>query len=100
VDIDIPRMLLQLRADLVHDGDTDPAISVGIKAWSAAMQSPRLYALSGAAARVATRAGAGKGNTLQHLPGPLGNWTRYRDFPPFAAKSFHQLWRERNKEHQ
>ncbi len=95
VDIDIPRMLLQLRADLVDEGDADRAIGLGVKAWSAAMLSPRLFEMSGAAARIATRTAAGSDGSLHNLPGPLGNWTRYRDFPPFAPKSFHQLWRER-----
>jgi L-lactate dehydrogenase complex protein LldF len=103
VAIDIPRMLLALRSDLVHQGESDPAITLGMKAWSAAMQSPRLYEIGGNAARVATRAAA-NGNaesaTISHLPGLLGNWTRNRDFPPFAAKSFRQLWRERDKRNQ
>jgi hypothetical protein len=28
------------------------------------------------------------------LPPPLSAWTRKRDFPVFAAKSFHELWEE------
>jgi L-lactate dehydrogenase complex protein LldF len=90
-------MLLALRRDLVHKGETDPAITLAMKAWSAAMQSPRLYDLSGNAARLATRTTANGNADITNLPGPLGNWTRNRDFPPFAAKSFRQLWRERNK---
>ncbi len=97
VDIDLPGMLLRLRSDLVQDHATDPAISAGIKGWAAAMQSSRLYAMSGAAARLYTRAAADRTDTLHTLPGPFGNWTRNRDFPAFAEKSFHQLWRERQK---
>jgi L-lactate dehydrogenase complex protein LldF len=97
VDIDIPTMLLKLRSDLVREGDTDPVISLGIKGWATAMQSPRLYEMGGKAASLATRALANGNTNLHNLPGPLGNWTRYRDFPPFAAKSFRQLWRDRKK---
>jgi L-lactate dehydrogenase complex protein LldF len=61
------------------------------------MQSPRLYALGGMAARVGTQVMAGREGAIHNLPGPLGNWTRYRDFPPFAPQSFHQLWREREQ---
>ncbi len=95
VDINIPDMLLSLRADLVADGDTDPAVSIGIKAWAAAMQSTRAYELGGKAASSATRMAAGADGLLHKLPGPLGNWTHNRDFPPFAEKSFRQMWRER-----
>ena len=97
VDIDLPRMLLQLRGDLVEAGYKDRILTTGIKGWSAAMRSPWLYAASASAARLLTRTRAGKSGKLTSLPGMLGNWTQNRDFPPFAAKSFHQRWRERNQ---
>jgi len=90
-------MLLRLRGDLVKVHDTDPAITVGVKTWAAAMQSPLIYAMSATAARLFTRTAAGKDRVLHRLPGPLGNWTKNRDFPPFAAKSFHEMWRARKK---
>lgn len=99
VDIDIPTMLLKLRGDLVDDGDTSRILSLGIRGWRWAMTSPRVYELSGRAASVATRAVKGKDGMLHRLPGILGNWTQNRDFPPFAAKSFRQMWRERKKHH-
>jgi L-lactate dehydrogenase complex protein LldF len=95
VDIDLPRMLLQLRGDLVKAGHKDRTMTAGIKSWSAAMRSPRLYTASAAGARFLTRARAGKRGQISALPGPLANWTKNRDFPSFAPKSFHQLWRER-----
>ncbi len=95
VDIDIPDMLLRLRGDLVKTGDTDFTLTAGIKGWSAAMQSQRLYELSGSAARIGSRLAVNGDESLHQLPGLLGNWTKNRDFPAFAPKSFHQLWRER-----
>ncbi len=97
VDIDIPRMLLKLRGDLVEAGKSDRTISLGIKGWAIAMKSPLLYAASGTMARGLTRIQAGKGGVLHKLPGPLGNWTKNRDFPAFAPQSFHQMWVERKK---
>jgi L-lactate dehydrogenase complex protein LldF len=90
---------LRLRADLVTEGEAPPALSAGIAAWARVMTSPLLYELGGATARLATRAMAGSNGQVQRLPVPLlGNWTQNRDFPPFAAKSFRQLWRERQRE--
>jgi L-lactate dehydrogenase complex protein LldF len=100
VDIDIPDMLLKLRGDLVKDDNTPKMVTAGIKGWAVAMQSPRLYELSGTAASIVTRTIGGPDHLLHNLPGLLGNWTRYRDFPAFAPKSFHQLWREREKSKQ
>ena len=95
VDIDIPDMLLKLRGDLVADGDSDPMVTAGIKAWALASQNPRMFELGGKAASLATRTLAGKDGQIHKLPSLLGNWTQNRDFPPFAKKSFHDLWRDR-----
>ncbi|MFN8371754.1 MAG: lactate utilization protein B [Anaerolineae bacterium] len=91
VDIDIPRMLLDLRHDEVQQGMTDKLYDVGIKAWSIGNSSPALFQMGGAAARIGTRF------LPNQLPGPLAGWTKYRDFPQFAPKSFHQMWQERKK---
>jgi L-lactate dehydrogenase complex protein LldF len=97
VDIDIPDMLLKLRGDLVAEHDTALDLTIGIKGWAVAMQSPSLYELSGTAARIATQTIKGKDGQLHQLPGLLGHWTQNRDFPPFAPKSFRQAWRERQQ---
>jgi L-lactate dehydrogenase complex protein LldF len=95
VDIDIPAMLLKLRNDLVEDGNTQFILTMGIKGWALAMSNPALYAFSGRLASTITQATKGKDGQLHQLPMLLGNWTKHRDFPPFARKSFHDLWRER-----
>jgi L-lactate dehydrogenase complex protein LldF len=98
VDIHIPDMLLKLRADLVDGGDRPLQLTAGIKGWAISMQSPALFALSGKAASITTSLLKGKDGQLHHLPAMLHNWTQNRDFPPFAPKSFHDLWREREAE--
>lgn len=92
VDIDIPRMLLELRHDQVQRGESDKSWGLRMKIWAIGMRSPRLFAFGGAVARF------GRNRLLkQKFPPPLNQWTKYRDFPQFAEKSFHQLWAERQK---
>jgi L-lactate dehydrogenase complex protein LldF len=93
VDIDLPRMLLDLRADVVDAGQSERIYDVGIKAWEIGNKSPRLFEMGGKAAKIGQQVTGGK-----IMPGPLGNWTKYRDFPDFAPKSFRQMWRERKKD--
>lgn len=89
VDIDLPRMLLDLRWDLVQAGESKMGWNVSMKMWAIGMTSPARFGLGGVAAR------AGQYVMGDYMPGVLGNWTKYRDFPDFAPKSFHQLWKER-----
>ena len=89
VDIDLPRMLLDLRRDLVQSGESEAGWDLAMKMWAVGMTSPRRYALGGRAAR------AGQALMGEYMPGVLGNWSAHRDFPEFAPKSFRQLWKER-----
>ena len=91
VDIDLPRMLLDLRWDLVRQGESKAGWDMAMKMWAIGMTSPKRFALGGVAAR------AGQHIMGDFLPGVLGNWTKHRDFPDFARKPFRQLWKERNR---
>jgi L-lactate dehydrogenase complex protein LldF len=90
VDIDLPRMLLDLRNDLVENRQTELKWDAAIKAWEFANRSPRIFEMAGKAAILAFELGADNA-----IPNPLGEWKKYRDFPDFAPKTFRQLWRER-----
>ena len=37
------------------------------------------------------------GGNIKFMPGPLSAWTDSRNFPPFARRSFRELWQERQK---
>jgi L-lactate dehydrogenase complex protein LldF len=89
VAIDIPRMLLDLRHDLVKSGKGGAVWNVGMKAWAIGNQSPTLFNLGGKAAALS------RNMMPKTLPGPLSGWTDYRTPPQFAPKSFRQLWQER-----
>jgi L-lactate dehydrogenase complex protein LldF len=98
VRIAIPDMLLRLRADSVAAGKTDLIERVAIEGWKTTMLSPALYRASGRLAAISTRLIGRKGR-VRRLPPPLSAWTRKRDFPSFAERSFNELWeqRQRNK---
>ena len=89
VDIDLPRMLLDLRWDQVQAGESKGGWHTLMKMWAFGMTSPARYGLGGKAAQ------AGQYVMGEYMPGVLGNWTKHRDFPDFAPKSFRQLWKER-----
>lgn len=91
VDIDLPRMLLELRHDMVTSGIGTTGWSQGLKGWALGNSSPTLFELGGKAAKI------GQKVTGNRLPGVLGDWQKYRDFPDFAEKPFRQLWRERKQ---
>jgi L-lactate dehydrogenase complex protein LldF len=92
VDINIPDMLLMLRRDLQHV--QEPTWQIAMKGYGFAFSHPLLYALGGKASSVGSRvlAQAMGGDALNQLPPPLNGWTDQRDFPPFAAQSFHDWW--------
>jgi L-lactate dehydrogenase complex protein LldF len=92
LDIDIPRMLLDLRHDWVESGEGDALWSTGMKVWAWGMGSPGVFNMGGRAAALAGRV------MPSRLPGPLKGWTDYRTPPAFAIKPFRRLWRERQED--
>ncbi len=90
VDIDLPRMLLDLRDDIVQQGLTPRSWDLGMRSWAMAMHSPRMFELGGRIARMGLQTGADR-----LVSSPLGAWKQQRDFPDFAPKPFRQRWRER-----
>jgi L-lactate dehydrogenase complex protein LldF len=121
VKIDIPELLLYLRAEITEDsrqeadgggrtagGRRQEAESkirkrrrerMAFKLWAAVMARPRLYEwstrLSRGLQRFIVRDGRiGKvGSLLSRLAPPLGAWTRARDMRPLATRTFREQWR-------
>ena len=96
VRIDIPRMLLRLRAKGVEAGESPQWVSLGIKVlgWigtQAAAVRPRRT--RGRARR--RRDGASDG-WIRELPLHLSGWTASRDFPAPAKESFQERWAKRH----
>lgn len=97
VDIDIPRMLLDLRNDMAEAGQVETEWTIGIKLWALGNRSPFLFSVGG---RAATFINHYLPLSKRNLPGPLSGWTRYRDFPDFAPQSFRQMWKAKRRNEQ
>ena len=99
VKIDIPKMLLDLREDVVKARTEDASNQLerlAFKMFAFAMSHPKLYRLAG---KMAARFGP-KQEWVSHAPGlemlpPVKSWLSQRDLPSPAKKSFRDLWKER-----
>src|SRR6266545_3222659 len=110
VKIDIPQLLLHLRAEVVEGTANGTAQKLPVKRkilerltfrlYAFAWSSPALYEwgtrISRVLQRPAVRDGRiGKVSTLiAKLMPPLGAWTAWRDARPIAQRSFREQWRE------
>jgi L-lactate dehydrogenase complex protein LldF len=92
VRIDLPRLLLKLRAQAVRQSLGPAWLRLGMRIFAAVATRPAVYRHVG---NLVGRIGAAvaRDGWLTRLPGPLAAWTRSRDFPAPAAKSFTQSWR-------
>ncbi len=114
VKIDIPGLLLHLRAQEVEKNGTaeaepsEPAASQKIpdhpverltfRTWRVAMASPTLYRVAARVARMGQRvARAVLGPQWAQKSGsiapPLKGWTAGRDLRPLAPRSFREMWK-------
>lgn len=94
VRIDIPRLLLALRAEGAERGHAPGWLRLGLKVYRWVGERPSLFRwgmrLGGVGARLLARRG-----WIRRLPPPLNAWTDHRAFPAFAPRSFHDQWQAR-----
>jgi L-lactate dehydrogenase complex protein LldF len=97
VRIDIPRMLIELRNQNVEHAVAPGGERLIFRLFARLLTMPRLYRLAAPLGRLAqrpfTRAGV-----IRKLPGPFGEWTRSRDLPPVAPRTFTEHWAEVDRE--
>jgi L-lactate dehydrogenase complex protein LldF len=101
VKIDIPKMLLALRAETKQAEERKGANRMerlAFKIWAWVMCHPRIYEMAAMAAT--GMAPAENGKWLRSVPAamnlpPVRAWLSQRDLPPAPAKSFRELWRKR-----
>lgn len=96
VRIDLPTLLLRLRRETVQQRQQPGWLRTGMKGYEFAARSPGRFKLAMRLAGLFSRLTGGR--WLRRLPGPLAAWTRYREFPPFAAKSFQQRREEARRD--
>ncbi len=99
IKINIPRMLLKLRSELI-EGHTYPSEkrrpfveSLLFKGWYMAMRSPVMLGLASKMGRALQRPLMRKGR-IRRLPFLLSGWTKYRDFPSLSGQPFRMRWKK------
>ncbi|NOX63777.1 MAG: iron-sulfur cluster-binding protein [Chloroflexi bacterium] len=96
VRIDIPRMLLKLRAQSVAEGYAPGWLQKGVRLYARAATHPRLFRWAARLARIAQWFAPRSQGWSRRLPGPLAAWTKTRAFPPLAGASFSEQWEKRS----
>src|SRR5881296_4452123 len=91
VRIDIPRMLIELRREIDEKGIAPRSERTVFRAFAWLLQRPALYRLSARLGRLA-QAPLARGGRISRLPLPFGEWTRTRDLPPVASRTFQERW--------
>jgi L-lactate dehydrogenase complex protein LldF len=93
VRIDIPRMLIELREHLDREKIAPWPERLVFRLARRIMLSPGAFALSARLGRALQRPFVRDGR-LRWLPLFFGKWTRTRDLPPIAARTFSERWKE------
>ncbi len=93
VRIDIPRMLVGLRERLDRDRIAPWGERLVFWALGRVLRSPALFRLLVRLGRLAQRPFLRDGR-VRSLPFLFGRWTRSRDLPPVAARTFSERWKE------
>jgi L-lactate dehydrogenase complex protein LldF len=96
VRIDIPRMLLELRDKTTELGLTPTWVTFGLTVFRHVAVRPAVFRRAQALAAWATRRLAADG-WIKSLPGHMARWTKKRDFPAFAPKTFQRQWEARRR---
>jgi L-lactate dehydrogenase complex protein LldF len=98
VRIDIPRMLVELRREV---GDVERiapwAERFVFGAFGRLLRRPALYRMAARLGRLAQLPLVRRG-MIRGLPLFFGEWTRARDLPPVAARTFQERWRDLRRE--
>jgi L-lactate dehydrogenase complex protein LldF len=96
VKINIPKLLISMRRDIVNRHINGRLERMVYRLWAWSLKSPGLYALMSALQKFDLRRRAKKTGWVSNLPKLAAGWTQVRDMPAPAKKTFHQLWKKRH----
>ena len=97
VRIDIPRMLIELRKEVDEKKLAPWTERVVFKTFGWLLGRPALYRLAAPLARLLQRPFT-HGGRIERLPLFFGDWTRTRDLPAVAARTFSERWADLERE--
>jgi L-lactate dehydrogenase complex protein LldF len=97
VRIDIPRMLIELRKEVDERRIAPWSERVVFAAVAWLLRHPALYRLAAPIARLLQRPFASNGR-IEKLPLFFGEWTRTRDLPRVATRTFNERWSALSRE--
>lgn len=92
VAIDIPSILVHLRAEHVEAQEKVTPEAAAFRALSKAMSNPRLWRLTQRVAGLGRLLARGKPTLPPVLPPPASGWARSRDLPAPPRETFTQAW--------
>jgi len=100
VEINIPEILVHLRALLVDKGCASLTERIGMKAAAVAFADGSNLETAQTLARIG-QAPLVRDGVIRKLPGMLGGWTASRDLKAIPSESFRDWWAKRpaQKEH-
>jgi hypothetical protein len=90
-------MLIELRRSVVERRIAPWPERVVFGVFGRLLRRPALYRLAARAGRVLQRPFVRRG-AIRRLPLFFGGWTRTRDLPPIAARTFQERWAQLARE--
>ncbi len=92
VRIDIPRMLLKLRADSVERDEAPAWLRLGLRGFAWVATRPKMFRMAGRMGSIAQKLTPRSQGWTTKMPGPFAGWTDSRALPPLAKQSFSERW--------